>query len=271
MQFTGDELLIARGGNGRISFYSTTSLGEAPALGMAVPSFAAFSVSPGPAPYKVALVQKGAKGKPGSIALYRYPRLDREGIVAARSILSADSAEFEWASDGTAVLATVFSDASDATYYGETTLALLTADGRTSAELSSGAMVHAVKWCPDSKKFVAITGNSPPKITMYNKTGKAVFSFGALYRNTVRWSPQGRFLMLGGFGGMAGEVDFWDVKTERRLGTAKMNMVTDCKCWCVTVLLQHLCSGMMTLSFPLLIDYETTPGSITKPEVQCLV
>jgi translation initiation factor 2A len=253
MQFTGDELLIARGGNGRISFYSTTALHASPAAGMAVPSFAAFSISPGPAPYKVAVVQKGAKSKPGSIALYRYPRLAKEDVVGARSVIGADSAEFEWAPDGTAVLATVLSDASDATYYGDTTLVLISADGRSSAELSTGAMVHAVQWCPDSRKFVAITGNSPPKITMYSMSGKPVFSFGSLYRNTVRWSPHGRFLMLGGFGGMAGEVDFWDVTRERRLGTARMNMVSDCK-WpallpsCVLFAPLHVsASGVMIL------------------------
>lgn len=37
-----------------------------------------------------------------------------------------------------------------------------------------------------------------------------VFTFGEAHRNTISWSPHGRFVCLAGFGNLAGDMDFWD-------------------------------------------------------------
>jgi translation initiation factor 2A len=37
-----------------------------------------------------------------------------------------------------------------------------------------------------------------------------VFEFGEAHRNTISWSPHGRFLCMAGFGNLAGDMDFWD-------------------------------------------------------------
>ncbi len=34
----------------------------------------------------------------------------------------------------------------------------------------------------------------------------------------ARWSPQGRFLMLGGFGNLKGEIEIWDVMNFTKIG-----------------------------------------------------
>jgi translation initiation factor 2A len=40
-------------------------------------------------------------------------------------------------------------------------------------------------------------------------TCNATFEFGQQARNTIVWAPHGRFLVLGGFGSLAGAIDFW--------------------------------------------------------------
>lgn len=229
LQWTPDEAFVTRAANGRLGFYPAAGfVPSAPDTVMTIPAFAGYSIGPGAAPYTIAIARRPAKGKPGCVALYRYPNLKLPQAVAARSVMKVDGATYHWAPDGTALLAHVMSDSGDS-YYGDTSLVLLAADGAAAAEISPGQALHDVAWCPDSKRFVVIAGNSPPKCTMHSRTGKPIFSFGNLYRNTVKWAPCGRFLALGGFAGMAGGVDFWDVKTERRLGSTKIDMVNDCE------------------------------------------
>ncbi len=62
----------------------------------------------------------------------------------------------------------------------------------------------------------------PSRCTMYNVKAEMTFNFGEAHRNTAVWSPHGRFLMLAGFGNLAGEMDFYDTnKNCKKIGTNK--------------------------------------------------
>jgi hypothetical protein len=50
---------------------------------------------------------------------------------------------------------------------------------------------------------------------------KAVFDFGTGSRNTVAWAPHGRFLVLGGFGNIAGHIELWDNNKKKQLAVVK--------------------------------------------------
>ena len=41
------------------------------------------------------------------------------------------------------------------------------------------------------------------------------------YRNTIRVNPFSNCLLIGGFGNLAGEMDFWDLKNLKELGSTK--------------------------------------------------
>ncbi|CAN0252943.1 unnamed protein product, partial [Ectocarpus sp. 13 AM-2016] len=49
--------------------------------------------------------------------------------------------------------------------------------------------------------------------------GEPTFEFGSAHRNTISWSPHGRFLLLAGLGNLAGEMDFWDVNRKKVMGS----------------------------------------------------
>ena len=70
--------------------------------------------------------------------------------------------------------------------------------------------IHCVSWSPAGDEFICIFGESPPEACIFNLKCEVTFSFGEAPRNTVSWSPHGRFLALAGFGNMAGELSFWD-------------------------------------------------------------
>lgn len=74
-------------------------------------------------------------------------------------------------------------------------------------------MIHDIKWTPDSESFIVISGKQPATATLYNKGGSPLFEFGKKFRNTIRICPFSNAVLIGGFGNLAGEVDFWSLDT----------------------------------------------------------
>jgi len=93
---------------------------------------------------------------------------------------------------------------------------LFSLDGRVSAAVAQPkeGPVHDFAWSPtDPAQFVCIAGKSPPQAALFSlPKGEATFSFGTGPFNTVKWQPQGRLVLLGGFGNMSGDVQVWDAR-----------------------------------------------------------
>jgi translation initiation factor 2A len=56
---------------------------------------------------------------------------------------------------------------------------------------------------------------------LYDKDCNPLFEFGKRYRNTIRVCPFSQMAMIGGFGNLTGEVDFWDLEKLRQIGKTK--------------------------------------------------
>jgi translation initiation factor 2A len=65
---------------------------------------------------------------------------------------------------------------------------------------------------------VIAAGTMPCHCTLMDSTGTAIYQYGAAHRNTISWSPHGRFLCLAGFGNLAGEMDFYDTLRSKKIG-----------------------------------------------------
>lgn len=61
----------------------------------------------------------------------------------------------------------------------------------------------------------------PAKATLFDMKCKPVFDFGTGSRNTVLWAPHGRFLVLGGFGNISGNMQFWDNNRKKMMAEVK--------------------------------------------------
>lgn len=57
----------------------------------------------------------------------------------------------------------------------------------------------------------------PAKPVLYTLRCEPVFSFGTAHRNTIRFQPQGRLALFGGFGNLPGDVDIWDLNTLEKI------------------------------------------------------
>ena len=57
--------------------------------------------------------------------------------------------------------------------------------------------------------------------TLYDKNANPLFEFGKRFRNTIRVCPFSQIVMIGGFGSLDGEIDFWQLSTMKQIGSTK--------------------------------------------------
>jgi translation initiation factor 2A len=225
LHFSSDELLAAHCVSSEIRVLSTATwepLLRLPVDGGGVGDFSMSPQStPALAPVVAAFVPGQKSGKPAYVCVYKGAER-----VAHFPTFRADEATFKWSPDGSRCLCKIETtvDATGQSYYGESQLILLFCDKArepVQVQTKEGA-VHDFSWNPSGQLFCASAGKSPPKCTLYDGlSGSAVYEFGDVHRNTVCFSPQGRFLALAGFGNLAGDMDFWDVKRKKKLGSGK--------------------------------------------------
>jgi len=82
-------------------------------------------------------------------------------------------------------------------------------------------MIHDVAWIPTGEQFIVISGTQPATATLYDKHCQPLFEFGKRYRNTIRVCPFSQIAMIGGFGNLTGEIDFWELDTLTQVGKTK--------------------------------------------------
>ena len=66
-----------------------------------------------------------------------------------------------------------------------------------------------------------ISGMQPATATLYDMNCNPIFEFGKRYRNTIRMCPFNNGALIGGFGNLAGEIDFWSLDSSKELGKTK--------------------------------------------------
>jgi translation initiation factor 2A len=193
-----------------------------------VPNIMAFEVAPkgtGGGPPHVAVVVPEAKGAPARCLIYSLE--DPSKVRAGKSFYKVQKVTMKWNHTGSALLVLTQMDTDDTgkAYYGSTNLYFMRADGEEDATVASAGdgAVHDVEWCPIQDEFLLLHGDLPCNMNMLDgKKAKQKMEFGTGHRNTIRFNPFGRFVVLGGFGQLAGDTDFWDKAGRKKLGSVRM-------------------------------------------------
>lgn len=140
--------------------------------------------------------------------------------ISQKTFFKGDKVQLKWNHQGSSliVLAQTDVDKSNKSYYGETTLYLLSASGDFDARvtLDKEGPIHDVSWSPTGREFGVVYGYMPAKTTIFNHRGIATQSFPMAPRNTVTFSPTGRFVLVAGFGNLAGQIDVYDLEKDYR-------------------------------------------------------
>jgi translation initiation factor 2A len=140
--------------------------------------------------------------------------------VSQKTFFKGDKVQLKWNALGTSliVLAQTEVDKTGKSYYGETTLYVLSANGGFDSRitLDKEGPIHDVTWSPNSKEFGVVYGYMPAKTTIFNQRAVATHTFPLGPRNTILFSPTGRFVLVAGFGNLAGQMDIYDLEKDYR-------------------------------------------------------
>jgi len=187
---------------------------------------------PGASAPHVAIVIGEARGAPARCQIFRLDDLSKP--TASKSFYKAPSCSMVWNNTGTGVLVLAKTETDDTggSYYGSTSVHLMRADGQEDAIVASaddGAM-HDVQWNPIQDEFLLLHGSHPCNIGLYGgKKANKTMDFGRGHRNTIKFNPFGRFVVVGGFGQLAGDVDFWDKPNKEKLATIRIECCVMCE------------------------------------------
>lgn len=223
LHFTADESMVYHLMTNAVNGYDMGNVGGGVAKKLYLKGVANFMMSPGGGVI-VAYVPE-IKSAPASVALYDSASLPQGGTetpqaLARRNFFRSSSATFCWSPAGTAVVVTAISDvdASNKSYYGEQKLHFLSADGQIeqAVPLQKEGPVHDVQWDPSGKFFVCVHGFMPAKVLLFDAKCKPVYDMGSGPYGMAAWNPQGRFLALGGFGNLSGDLMFLDKKADSK-------------------------------------------------------
>lgn len=85
-------------------------------------------------------------------------------------------------------------------------------------------------WSPNSTEFGVVYGYMPAKTVVFNIRATITHQFALSPRNTILFSPYGRFVLVAGFGNLAGQMDIYDVERNyRKLCTIEATNASVCQ------------------------------------------
>ncbi|RDA85573.1 hypothetical protein CP532_5372 [Ophiocordyceps camponoti-leonardi (nom. inval.)] len=217
LQYTADEKYCARLVTNEVHFFESHDLGTVWNK-LRVEGAANFALAPGSQNHAVAVFVPERKGQPAAVKVYNVPMF--QNPISQKTFFKGDKVQLKWNRRGSSilVLAQTDVDKSGKSYYGETTLYLLTTDGAFDARVSldKEGPIHDVSWSPNSREFGVVYGYTPAKATIFNDRAVVKHSFPLAPRNTITFSPNGRFVLVAGFGNFAGQIDVYDLNKDYR-------------------------------------------------------
>lgn len=212
LQYTPDEKYCARTVTNEVQFYESGNL-RSVWNKLRVEGVVDFALSPGKN-NSIAVFIPERKGQPAAVKVFNVPQFSVP--VSQKNFFKSDKVQLKWNNAGTTVmvLASTDVDKSGKSYYGETTLFLLSSNGLfdSRVDLDKEGPIHDVTWSPNSKEFGVVYGYMPAKTTIFNTRAVATQSFPIGPRNTISFSPTGRFVVVAGFGNLAGQMDIYDLE-----------------------------------------------------------
>ncbi|KAL6870286.1 eukaryotic translation initiation factor eIF2A domain-containing protein [Trichoderma novae-zelandiae] len=216
LQYTADEAYCARLVTNEVQFFESHDFVTVWNK-LRVEGATNFALAPGQ-DHAVAVFIPERKGSPAAVKVYKVPAF--QNPISQKTFFKGDKVQLKWNKQGSSllVLAQTDVDRSNKSYYGETTLYLLSTNGTLDARvtLDKEGPIHDVSWSPSSRQFGVVYGFMPAKTTIFNDRGVAVHSFPLGPRNTISFSPTGRFVLLAGFGNLAGQIDVYDLEKDNR-------------------------------------------------------
>ncbi|QPG72749.1 hypothetical protein FOA43_000050 [Brettanomyces nanus] len=235
-QFTADESIFCRLVNpSQISFYETDSEEIHKALYSLnlkdIGKIQSFELSPGKNP-SLAVFIPGSRGNPAFIRVYSLPNLNTP--ISQKQFFKGETCLFQWNGLGTSILALVSTDvdSTNKSYYGESQLYLFGITGAFDQKinLDKEGPIHDITWSPTSREFAVIYGYMPSITTFFDARGNEIHTLTEGPRNTILYSPHAKYILVGGFGNLQGNVEILDRQNRfQKVASFKASNTSVCK------------------------------------------
>eukprot|EP00933_Yihiella_yeosuensis_P078103 TRINITY_DN8920_c4_g1_i1.p1 TRINITY_DN8920_c4_g1~~TRINITY_DN8920_c4_g1_i1.p1 ORF type:complete len:626 (+),score=147.33 TRINITY_DN8920_c4_g1_i1:194-2071(+) len=198
------------------------------------PGIMAFEVAPraaGNGSVHCAICIAEAKGAPARCQIFRLD--NPTAPTATKNFFKAQTVTMTWNHMGTALLCKASMEVDDTgkSYYGGSNLYFVRADGEEAFIVApaDGGALHDYQWSPTQDEFVLLHGQLPCPATLHEgRKGQKRMDFGTSHRNTIRWNNFGKFFVLGGYGQLLGDTDFWDKGGKQNMGSTRMECCVVC-------------------------------------------
>jgi len=167
----------------------------------------------------------------GRIDVYEYDNFNAKPVVSKIIDKAHEVNLFFSPTNGHNLLiwAQTFTDKTGQSYYGEHILFYLDWTKKVLRRVPTyKGPIHDVAWNPNGQEFIAISGFMPAGSVLFTHECVPKFEFGVHHRNTIRWSPFSRFVCLGGFGNLSGDMEIWETSSLTKVGTCKSNSAVSC-------------------------------------------
>lgn len=178
-----------------------------------------FEISPNVAqPPVIATFTPVKSGKPATLQIWVAPPLPSKDFITkpatSKTFFAVDSCVFYWNSKGTTVLGKTSTNFNSNSYNGENKLYLLSHISNKAILLTlskDNGPIHDINWSVDGNVFAVNSGYMPSKTIFYNTMGDTLKEMDADRKNTIMFSPNGRYVLIAGWGNLAGGVDIIDM------------------------------------------------------------
>ncbi|KAJ3259073.1 hypothetical protein HK103_002960 [Boothiomyces macroporosus] len=230
VEWTEDESFCAKLFTQELRIYDSKKFAKGPSQKVKFENISSFSISPGKRPIVAAFFPE-KKGSPGACRLYDLTNLNTP--LSQKSFYRAETVTFHWNSIGTNVLIFTHTDVDKTgqSYYGETSLYYLSITGNFDCrvEFDHPGPIHDVAWSPNAKEFIVTYGTMPSKTTLFDHRASPIYHLEKAPRNTVKYSPTGRFFFVAGFGNLAGDMDVYERKSFKKVASIAASNSSACE------------------------------------------
>ncbi|RAL64615.1 hypothetical protein DID88_001648 [Monilinia fructigena] len=145
------------------------------------------------------------KGQPSAVKVFNVPQFNAP--VSQKTFFKGDKVQLKWNQLGTTLIVLAQTDVD------KSNKKLL------STRKAQFMMFHGHQ---TSKEFGGVYGYMPAKTTIFNQRAVATHTFQLGPRNTILFSPTGRFVLVAGFGNLAGQMDIYDLEKDYKTVQSKV-------------------------------------------------
>ncbi|EQK98576.1 Translation initiation factor 2A, beta propellor-like domain protein [Ophiocordyceps sinensis CO18] len=210
LQYTADEKYCARLVSNEVQFFESHDLVTVWNK-LRVEGTANFALAPGSQNHAVAVFVPERKGQPAAFKVYNVPMFQQP--ISQKTFFKGDKAQLAQVEQ-----AWLEHSGAGPDRRRQVRQKLLRTNGAFDARvtLDKEGPIHDVSWSPNSREFGVVYGYMPAKATIFNDRAAVKHSFPLAPRNTVIFAPNGRFVLVAGFGNLAGQIDVYDSDKDYR-------------------------------------------------------